>query len=80
MASRSLLREGKETDSYYMMFDSSDEEEEGAIAEPQEITNGIYRQQDLFQAAQRKPGESFGTGLFLSELKAPRGLIGGPHF
>ncbi|ETK88025.1 hypothetical protein L915_07652 [Phytophthora nicotianae] len=57
MASRSPLREGMETDSYYMMFDSSDEEEEGAIAEPQEITNGIYRQQDLFQAAQRKPGE-----------------------
>ncbi|ETK88022.1 hypothetical protein L915_07654 [Phytophthora nicotianae] len=56
MASRSPLREGMETDSYYMMFDSSDEEEEGAIAEPQEITNGIYRQQDLFQAAQRKPG------------------------
>ncbi|ETL98955.1 hypothetical protein L917_04074, partial [Phytophthora nicotianae] len=56
MASRSPLREGKETDSYYMMFDSSDEEEEDAIAEPQEITNGIDRQQDLFQAAQRKPG------------------------
>ncbi|ETP17392.1 hypothetical protein F441_08204 [Phytophthora nicotianae CJ01A1] len=38
MASRSPLREGEETDAYYTMFDSSDEEDEGAIDEPREIT------------------------------------------
>ncbi|ETK83894.1 hypothetical protein L915_11040, partial [Phytophthora nicotianae] len=32
MASRSPLREGKETDPYYTMFDSSDEEEESATS------------------------------------------------
>ncbi|ETL34209.1 hypothetical protein L916_13527, partial [Phytophthora nicotianae] len=95
----STLREGKESDPYYTMFDSLDEEEEGAINEPREITNDLDRQQELSQAARQKPGslearpvgqeasinqkgywppeESFGADLFLSELKAPRGLTGG---
>ncbi|KAF0685741.1 hypothetical protein As57867_022342, partial [Aphanomyces stellatus] len=88
-----------EGDRPYSIFDSSDEEEEGAIYEPREITNDLDRQQELFQAARQEPGgseatpvgqgasinprgywppeESFGADLFLAELKAPRGLIGG---
>ncbi|ETM03262.1 hypothetical protein L917_00492, partial [Phytophthora nicotianae] len=52
----STLREGKESDPYYTMFDSLDEEEEGAINEPREITNDLDRQQELSQAARQKPG------------------------
>ncbi|ETM30711.1 hypothetical protein L914_21614, partial [Phytophthora nicotianae] len=43
------------------MFSSSDEEEEGAINEPLEVTNDFDRQQQLFQAARRKPGGSEST-------------------
>ncbi|ETN11672.1 hypothetical protein PPTG_09387 [Phytophthora nicotianae INRA-310] len=46
MASRSPLREGRRTRPY-SIFDFSDEEEEGAIYEPREITNDFDRQQEL---------------------------------
>ncbi|POM60919.1 hypothetical protein PHPALM_30158, partial [Phytophthora palmivora] len=48
------------------LFDSSDEEEEeGAVSEPQEISNDLDEQQERYQAAQLQ-----GT----PHLKAPRGL------
>ncbi|ETL28753.1 hypothetical protein L914_01313 [Phytophthora nicotianae] len=43
------------------MFDSSDEEEKGAINDPQEITNDLHQQQELFQAARQNPGGSEAT-------------------
>ncbi|KAG3174284.1 hypothetical protein PC128_g18086 [Phytophthora cactorum] len=66
-ASRSPRREALETevDPYKNLFasDSDEEEEEGAVNDPQEVSNDLYRQQEDFQAAQR--------------LVAPRGLIEG---
>ncbi|KAG3236770.1 hypothetical protein PI124_g18216 [Phytophthora idaei] len=56
-ASRSPRREALETevDPYKNLFgsDSEEEEEEGAVNEPQEISNDLDRQQEDFQAAQR---------------------------
>ncbi|KAG4039816.1 hypothetical protein PC123_g24633 [Phytophthora cactorum] len=56
-ASRSSRREALETevDPYKNLFasDSDEKEEEGAVNEPQEISNDLDRQQENFQAAQR---------------------------
>ncbi|KAG3014482.1 hypothetical protein PC120_g12653 [Phytophthora cactorum] len=83
-------------------------QEEGAVNEPQEISNDLDRQQEDFQAAQRvrgrpttgshspghdgspareegaphpqgywPPEPSSGAELYLEQLVAPRGLIGG---
>ncbi|ETO99806.1 hypothetical protein F441_22770, partial [Phytophthora nicotianae CJ01A1] len=60
VASRSPLGEGRRTRPY-SIFDFSDEEEEGAIYEPREITNDLDRQQELFQAARQEPGGSEAT-------------------
>ncbi|KAG2864034.1 hypothetical protein PC113_g4924 [Phytophthora cactorum] len=91
-----------------MLLDSDEEEEEGAVNEPQEISNDLDRQQEDFQAAQRvrrrsttgshspghdrspsregvaphprgywPPEPSSGAELYLVQLVAPRGLIGG---
>ncbi|RAW19810.1 hypothetical protein PC110_g23748, partial [Phytophthora cactorum] len=111
-ASRSPRREALEIggDTYKNLFgsDSEEEEEEGAVNEPQEISNDLNRQQEDFQAAQRvrgrpttgshSPGHdgspareggalhprgywppelSSGAELYLEQLVAPRGLIGG---
>ncbi|KAG4038550.1 hypothetical protein PC123_g25886 [Phytophthora cactorum] len=97
-------------DPYKNLFgsDSEEEEEEGAVNEPQEISNDFDRQQEDFQATQRvrgrpttgshSPGQdgspareggaphprgywppepSSGAELYLEQLVAPRGLIGG---
>ncbi|KAG3233015.1 hypothetical protein PI124_g21907 [Phytophthora idaei] len=111
-ASRSPRREALETevDPYKDLFasDSDEEEEEGAVNEPQEISNDLDRQQEDFQAAQRvrrrpttgshspghdgslareggaphprgywPPEPSSGAELYLEQLVAPRGHIGG---
>ncbi|KAG4040958.1 hypothetical protein PC123_g23511 [Phytophthora cactorum] len=111
-ASRSPRREALETggDTYKNLFgsDSEEEEEEGAVNEPQEISNDLDRQQEDFQATQRvrgrpttgshspghdgspareggaphprgywPPEPSSGAELYLEQLVAPRGLIGG---
>ncbi|KAG2881557.1 hypothetical protein PC129_g22340 [Phytophthora cactorum] len=59
-ASRSPRRAALETevDPYKNLFgsDSEEEEEEGAVNEPQEILNDLDRQQEDFQAAQRVRG------------------------
>ncbi|POM59669.1 ABC Superfamily [Phytophthora palmivora] len=72
------------------LFDSSDEEEEeGAVTEPQEI-NDLDVQQERYQAAQLQgapapptpvysrgyypPDAGSGSPMFLEHLKAPRGL------
>ncbi|KAG2773169.1 hypothetical protein PC116_g14986 [Phytophthora cactorum] len=59
-ASRSPRREALETevDPYKNLFasDSDEKEEEGAVNEPQEISNDLDRQQENFQAAQRVRG------------------------
>ncbi|KAG3175453.1 hypothetical protein PC128_g17740 [Phytophthora cactorum] len=56
-ASRSPRREALETevDPYKNLFasDSDEEEKEGAVNEPQEISNDLDRQQEDFQVAQR---------------------------
>ncbi|KAG3118755.1 hypothetical protein PI124_g20159 [Phytophthora idaei] len=109
---RSPRREALETgsDPYQNLFgsDSEEEEEEGAVNEPQEISNDLDRQQEDFQAVQRvrgrpttgshspghdgspvreggaphqrgywPPEPSSGAELYLEQLVAPRGLIGG---
>ncbi|POM69490.1 ABC Superfamily [Phytophthora palmivora] len=73
------------------LFDSSDEdEEEGAVSEPQEISNDLDEQQERYQAAQPQgtpvpptpvyprgyypPDAGSGSPMFLEHLKAPRGL------
>ncbi|POM59666.1 ATP-binding cassette (ABC) Superfamily [Phytophthora palmivora] len=73
------------------LFDSSDEdEEEGAVTEPQEISNDLDEQQERYQAAQLQgtpvpptpvyprgyfpPDAGSGSPMFLEHLKAPRGL------
>ncbi|KAG2816428.1 hypothetical protein PC113_g23092 [Phytophthora cactorum] len=78
-----------EVDPYKNLFgsDSEEEEEEGAVNEPQEISNDFDRQQEDFQATQRvrgrpttgshSPEPSSGAELYLEQLVAPRGLIGG---
>ncbi|KAG3235042.1 hypothetical protein PI124_g19917 [Phytophthora idaei] len=111
-ASRSSRREALDTevDPYKDPFasDSDEEEEEGAVNEPQEISNDLDRQQEDFQAAQRvrgrpttgshspghdgspareggaphprgywPPEPSSAAELYLEQLVAPRGLIGG---
>ncbi|KAG3100047.1 hypothetical protein PI124_g16289 [Phytophthora idaei] len=111
-ASRSPHCEALETevDTYKDLFasDSDEEEEEGAVNVPQEISNDLDRQQEEFQAAQRvrgrpttgsyspghdgspvreggaphprgywPPEPSSGAELYLEQLVAPRGLIGG---
>ncbi|KAG4050037.1 hypothetical protein PC123_g14685 [Phytophthora cactorum] len=111
-ASRSPRREALETevDPYKNLFasDSDEEEKEGAVNEPQEISNDLDRQQEDFQVAQRvrrrpttgshspghdgspdreggaphprgywPPEPSSGAELYLEQLVAPRGLIGG---
>ncbi|KAG3191383.1 hypothetical protein PC128_g10964 [Phytophthora cactorum] len=111
-ASRSPRREALETevDLYKNLFasDSDEEEEEGAVNEPQEISNDLNRQQEDFQAAQRvrgcpttgshlpgqdgsparegdalhprgywPPEPSYGADLYLEQVVALRGLIGG---
>ncbi|KAG3111423.1 hypothetical protein PI125_g9138 [Phytophthora idaei] len=59
-ASRSPRREALETevDPYKNLFasDSDEEEEEGAVNEPQEISNDLDRQQQVLQAAHRVRG------------------------
>ncbi|KAG2794873.1 hypothetical protein PC118_g22649 [Phytophthora cactorum] len=59
-ASRSPHREALETevDPYKNLFasDSEEEEEEGAVNDPQEISNDLDRQQEDFKAAQRVQG------------------------
>ncbi|POM81402.1 LOW QUALITY PROTEIN: ATP-binding cassette (ABC) Superfamily, partial [Phytophthora palmivora] len=73
------------------LFDSSDEEEEeGAVSEPREISNDLDEQQERYQAAQLQgtpvpptpvyprgyhpPDAGSGSSMFLEHLKAPRGL------
>ncbi|POM60738.1 ABC Superfamily [Phytophthora palmivora] len=73
------------------LFDSSDEEgEEGAVSEPQEISNDLDEQQERYQDAQLEgapaptspvyprgyypPDAGSGSPMFLEHLKAPRGL------
>ncbi|POM72281.1 ABC Superfamily, partial [Phytophthora palmivora] len=73
------------------LFDSSDEEEEeGAVSEPREISNDLDEQQERYQAAQLQgtpvpstpayprgyypPDAGSGSPMFLEHLKAPRGL------
>ncbi|KAG3083060.1 hypothetical protein PI125_g19833 [Phytophthora idaei] len=110
--SRSPRREALETevDPYKDLFasDSDEEKEEGAVNEPQEISNDLDRQQEDLQAVQRvrgrpttgshspghdgspareggaphprgywPPEPSSGAELYLEQLVAPRGLIGG---
>ncbi|KAG3124887.1 hypothetical protein PI124_g22387 [Phytophthora idaei] len=111
-ASRSPRREALEigVGPYKNLFgsDSEEEEKEGAVNEPQEISNDLDRQQEDLQAAQRvrgrlttgshspghdgspareggalnprgywPPEHSSGAELYLEQLVAPRGLIGG---
>ncbi|POM81930.1 ATP-binding cassette (ABC) Superfamily [Phytophthora palmivora] len=64
---------------YRSLFDSSDEEEEGAVSEPQEISNDLDERQERYQAAQLQgtpvpPTPGSGSPMFLEHLKAPRGL------
>ncbi|KAG3196635.1 hypothetical protein PC129_g24662 [Phytophthora cactorum] len=84
-ASRSPRREALETevDLYKNLFasDSDEEEEEGAVNEPQEISNDLDRQQKDFQAAQRVRGRpttgSHSTArLFAKEERHTREGIG----
>ncbi|POM62527.1 ATP-binding cassette (ABC) Superfamily [Phytophthora palmivora] len=73
------------------LFDSSDEEEEeGAVSEPQEFSNDLDEQQERYQAAQLQgtpvpptpvyprgycpPDAGSGSPMFLEHLKAPCGL------
>ncbi|POM74828.1 ABC Superfamily [Phytophthora palmivora] len=73
------------------LFDSSDEdEEEGAVSEPQAISSDLDEQQERYQAAQLQgtpvpptpvysrgyypPDVGSGSSMFLEHLKAPRGL------
>ncbi|POM58481.1 ABC Superfamily [Phytophthora palmivora] len=73
------------------LFDSSDEdEEEGAVSEPQGISNDLDEQQERYQAAQLQgtpvpptpvyprgyypPDAGSGSPLFLEHLKAPLGV------
>ncbi|POM74622.1 ATP-binding cassette (ABC) Superfamily [Phytophthora palmivora] len=69
---------------------SDDEEEDGAVAEPQAISNHLDEQQERYQAAQLQgtpvpptpvyprgyypPDAGSGSPMFLEHLKAPRGL------
>ncbi|KAG3233553.1 hypothetical protein PI124_g21372 [Phytophthora idaei] len=111
-ASRSPRHEALETevDPFKNLFtsDSDEEEEKGAVNEPQEISNDLDRQQEDFQAAQRvrgrpttgshspghdgspareggaphprgywPPEPSSSAELYLEQLVAPRGFIGG---
>ncbi|KAG4062049.1 hypothetical protein PC123_g3073 [Phytophthora cactorum] len=81
-ASRSPRREALETevDPYKNLFasDSDEEEEEGAVNEPQEISNDLDRQQEDFQAAQREVRHTReGIGPPEPSSGAPRGRIGG---
>ncbi|POM73333.1 ATP-binding cassette (ABC) Superfamily [Phytophthora palmivora] len=74
------------------LFDSSDEEEEeGAVSKPREISNDLDEQQERYQAAQLQgtpvpptpvyprgyypPDAGSGSPMFLEHLKDPRGLI-----
>ncbi|POM72567.1 ABC Superfamily [Phytophthora palmivora] len=73
------------------LFDSSDEEEEdGAVSEPREISNDLDEQQERYQTAQLQgtpvpatpvyprgyypPDAGSGSPMFLEHLKASRGL------
>ncbi|POM74826.1 ATP-binding cassette (ABC) Superfamily, partial [Phytophthora palmivora] len=73
------------------LFDSSDEDEgEGAVTDPQEISNDLDERQERYQAAQLQgtpvtptlvyprgyypPDAGSGSPMFLEQLKAPRGL------
>ncbi|POM75879.1 ATP-binding cassette (ABC) Superfamily [Phytophthora palmivora] len=85
-------RESAFSKDYHSLLDtSSDEaEEEGAITEPQEISNGLDVQQVRYRAAQLQrapapptpvyprgyypPDAGSGSPMFLEHLKAPRGL------
>ncbi|KAG3043078.1 hypothetical protein PI125_g27327 [Phytophthora idaei] len=72
-ASRSLRREALETkvDPYKNLFASdSEEEEEGAVNEPQEISNDLDRQQEDFQAARRARASYDGVPLARSRRLA----------
>ncbi|POM75794.1 ATP-binding cassette (ABC) Superfamily [Phytophthora palmivora] len=79
------------TKGFRSLFDSPDEEEEaGAVSEPQEISNDLDEQQERYQAAQLQgtpvpstpvyprgyypPDAGSGSPMFLEHLKAPRGL------
>ncbi|ETK95439.1 hypothetical protein L915_01630, partial [Phytophthora nicotianae] len=55
------------------MFDALDEEEEGTIDGPRQITNALDRQQELFQAARRNPGGSEATPVGQGPSINPRG-------
>ncbi|POM63370.1 ABC Superfamily [Phytophthora palmivora] len=76
---------------FRFLFDYSDEvEEEGAVTEPQEISNDLDEQQERYQAAQLQgapapptpvyhrgyypPDAGSGSPMLLEHLKAPRGL------
>ncbi|ETL45593.1 hypothetical protein L916_04347, partial [Phytophthora nicotianae] len=70
MASRSPLREGKETDAYYTMFDSSDEEEEAGIVPscPAKAWAGAYER----ALVQKEP-------LFADDVEAARCVLLAQH-
>ncbi|KAG2887988.1 hypothetical protein PC129_g16564 [Phytophthora cactorum] len=78
-ASKSPRHEALETevDPYKDLFasDSDEEEEEGAVTEPQEISNDLDRHQD-FQAAERVRGRSTTARLFAKEERHTREGIG----
>ncbi|POM59235.1 ATP-binding cassette (ABC) Superfamily [Phytophthora palmivora] len=85
-------RESSVSKDYHNLFDSSSDEaeEEGAVTEPQEISDDLDVQQERYQAAQLQgapapptpvyhrgyypPDAGSGSPMFLEHLKAPRGL------
>ncbi|POM68600.1 ABC Superfamily [Phytophthora palmivora] len=82
-------RESSFSKDYHSLFDSSSDEagEEGAVTEPQEISNDLDEQQECYQAAQLQgtpvpptpvgyypPDAGSGPPMFLEHRKAPRGL------
>ncbi|KAG2806282.1 hypothetical protein PC112_g17915 [Phytophthora cactorum] len=81
--SRSPRREALETeiDPYKNLFgsDSEEEEEEGAVNEPQEISNDLDQQQEDFQAAQRVRGRPTTGSHSPGHDGSPARKGGAPH-
>ncbi|GMF53075.1 unnamed protein product [Phytophthora fragariaefolia] len=69
----------KARDSFRGLFDSSsdDEEEEGAVPEPQEISNDLDGQQERYHAAQLQSSNLPSAQASAPKLQDPRGLVGG---
>ncbi|POM73437.1 Hypothetical protein PHPALM_9716 [Phytophthora palmivora] len=61
-------RESGFSKGYHSLFGPSDEdEEEGAVTEPQEISNDLDEQQERYQAAQRQGASAPLTPVYLDE-------------